>query len=109
MDPIKAAKFLKVARELASTMSKDKDKQVGCLILDPNTLFIRATGYNGFPLNIHDSDKRWERENKYTYVQHAEISAICSTARHGTHLNNSICSHLSSVFNMCQGTDSGWL
>ena len=73
------------------TMSKDKHKQVGCLILDPETLFIRATGYNGFPLGIEDTTERWERDLKYNYVQHAEMNAICSAARHGTQLKDSVC------------------
>lgn len=89
MDQAKVTKFIKMATELAITFSKDKEKQVGCIIIDPNTLFIKATGYNGFPLKVQDAPDRWERTVKQKYVQHAEMNAICSAARHGTSLDNS--------------------
>jgi dCMP deaminase len=90
MDLIKAARFMHLASTLA-TLSKDQNKQVGALLLDPDTLFIKSSGYNGFPINIRDDPDRWQKENKSSYVQHAEMNAICSAARHGTPLNNSIC------------------
>lgn len=86
----KAEKFMKVARDMANTMSKDPNKKVGCIILDPNTLFIRACGYNGFPLNTVETANRWQREEKKWWVNHAEMSAICSACRHGTSLDKSI-------------------
>lgn len=87
----KALKFLAMAKHMADTFSKDKEKKVGCIMLDPNTLFIRACGYNGTPLNIKETEERWERPNKRFYIQHAEMNAMCSACRHGTPLNNSIC------------------
>lgn len=90
MDLTKAARFMHLASTLA-TLSKDQHKQVGCILLDPDTLFIKSSGYNGFPINIQDDPERWQKENKSMYVQHAEMNAICSAARHGTPLDKSLC------------------
>lgn len=76
---------------MAGTFSKDREKKVGCLMLDPETLFIRACGYNGIPLRVKETPERWERPAKYAYVSHAEANCVCSAARHGTPLDGSIC------------------
>lgn len=87
----KAIKFLSLAKHMADTFSKDKEKKVGCFMLDPNTLFIRSTAYNGCPINVQDTDERWKRPNKSSFVVHSEVGAICAAARHGTSLDGSIC------------------
>jgi dCMP deaminase len=86
----KARKFLNMATEMAETFSKDQHKQVGCILLDPQTFLIRAMTYNGTPLGIEDTPARWERDNKPHYIVHAELGAICACARHGTPTIDSI-------------------
>ncbi len=86
----KARKFLTMATQMAETFSKDTHKQVGCILLDPDTLLIRAMTYNGTPLGIQDTPERWERPTKTQYIIHAELGAICACARHGTPTLHSI-------------------
>jgi len=82
---------MSLAQDMANTFSKDKEKRVGCILLDPKTLFIRATGYNGTALGASDSDEKWMRPNKQFHIMHAELNAICAAARHGTSLEGSVC------------------
>jgi dCMP deaminase len=49
---------------------------------------IRTTGYNSFPRGIDDSvAERYERPEKYFWIEHAERNAIYSAARVGIPLN----------------------
>lgn len=91
ISPEKARAFIDTAHDFANRFSKDEHKKVGCMILDSDTLFIKACGYNGMPFNVSETTERWSRPIKNFYVQHAEMNCICSAARHGTPLNKSIC------------------
>lgn len=86
----KAIKFFKTAKFYADQFSKDPDTKVGCLLLDPETLFIRCQSYNGFCINIQDNPERWKRPTKYFYVCHAESNVIAIAANHGICTKNSI-------------------
>lgn len=69
-----------------STASKDPSTQVGCVIVGPDRE-IRATGYNGFPRGVDDSEERLNnRELKYSLVVHAEENSLLYAARVGVSL-----------------------
>lgn len=72
---------------LIADRSKDIHTQVGCVIVGPDN-GIRATGYNSFPRGIDDSRlERYERPEKYFWMEHAERNAIYSAAKIGTPLD----------------------
>lgn len=69
----------------AARRSKDSSTQVGaCIVRDKRVL---AVGYNGFPSGIVESEERWTRPLKYTFVVHAEMNAILQSARYGIALD----------------------
>ena len=72
---------IKIAMECAKR-SKDPSTQVGAVIVDSNNR-IKATGYNGLPIGLKDTDVSWSRtggllESKYALIVHAEVNAILS-------------------------------
>ena len=68
-------RFLDLAKHI-STWSKDPSTQVGAVIVD-NSKRIISTGYNGFPIGVHDNIERLEnRDIKYEMIVHGEINAI---------------------------------
>ena len=80
-------RFLDLAREI-STWSKDPSTQIGAVIVNDDRRIL-ATGYNGFPRDIHDSDMRYhDRETKYKYVVHAEMNAIFNATYNGISLKD---------------------
>lgn len=63
--------------------SKDKHTQVGCVIVGPDNE-IRSTGYNSFVRGINDNvPERFERPEKYFWMEHSERNAIYNAARMG--------------------------
>jgi dCMP deaminase len=90
LTPEKMQKYMSIATQMAGTLSKDPDKQVGSIFLNPTTLHILSSSYNGFPFGIEDRPERWERPTKYKYVCHSEINGICSAAKHGIPLDGAI-------------------
>lgn len=67
--------------------SKDKHTQHGCIIVGPNHE-IRSTGYNSFPRGIDDNvPERFERPEKYLWMEHSERNAIFNAARVGVPLD----------------------
>ena len=68
------SRFLDLAK-LVSTWSKDPSTKVGAVITDDNNRVI-SLGYNGFPKNIQDNDRLFDRETKYNIVVHAEANAL---------------------------------
>lgn len=88
----KAIKYYKLAMSIAEIFSKDPRTKVGAIILVPDTLQVLSLGYNGMPRCVEEStSERWERPQKYMYVEHAERNAIYNAAFAGTSLRNSIC------------------
>jgi dCMP deaminase len=90
MVSFKATQFMELARTQARLFSKDPHKKVGAIFVDPESMAILSTGYNGFCRGIHESDFRWERKNKSKYVIHAEVNGIYNACRRGISLNNSV-------------------
>ena len=75
--------FFTIAK-VVSEQSKDPSTKVGCVVVD-NNKHILATGYNGFPVGMRDSDARYnDREFKLRHVCHAEANAICQRAQTGS-------------------------
>ena len=80
-------RFLGLCDHIAG-WSEDRDFQVGCVIVGPGHE-IRATGYNGLPRGVSDSDdRRFDRPSgeKFHWFEHAERNAIYNAARHGAEL-----------------------
>ena len=68
--------FLGLA-EYVSTASKDPSTKVGAVIVNPETLQVISSGFNGFPQGVADTDERYnDRETKLELVAHAEANAI---------------------------------
>ncbi len=80
-------RFLKIAKEISS-WSKDPSTQVGAIAV--NDKRIIATGYNGFPSGIDDTQSRLDdRNTKLSYMIHAEKNLIYNATLYGVSLNKS--------------------
>lgn len=87
----KSEKYFLLAKHLADNFSKDTSTKVGAIFLAPESHQILSMGYNGMPRGFDETKLvRWERPQKYLYVEHAERNAIYNACRHGTPLENSI-------------------
>jgi len=65
-----------------SKKSKDTTK-TSAIIVGPDHA-IRSTGYNGMPRGFNDLDlNKWEKPEKYYWVEHAERNAIYNASRMG--------------------------
>ncbi|NKB26441.1 MAG: dCMP deaminase [Rhodobacteraceae bacterium] len=72
-----------------ASWSEDRDFQVGCVIVDPEGHVVRATGYNGLPRGVSDTDDaRFDRPSgeKFFWIEHAERNAVYNAARAGVSL-----------------------
>jgi dCMP deaminase len=76
------ARYLDLARHVAK-WSKDPSTQVGAVVVGKDRRKI-AVGYNGFPRGIADDNRLFDREVKYTLIQHAERNVIGLTIRRTT-------------------------
>ena len=75
-------RFMRLAREI-STWSKDPSSRIGAVIVNSDRRIL-ATGYNGFPKGIHDSEERLnDREQKYPRIVHAEMNALMNALYSG--------------------------
>lgn len=73
---------------LVSTWSKDPSSRIGAVAVNDKRQIL-ATGYNGFPRNIKDTDKRLnDRELKYKLVVHAEKNCIYNATFNGVSLQD---------------------
>ena len=93
-------RFLDLASHIAE-WSKDPSTKVGAVIVDDKRRIV-ATGYNGFPKGVRDSEERLNnRALKHKLVVHAEANAILNavgslegTVLYCTHLPCSSCAKL---------------
>lgn len=75
-------RFMKLAREIAS-WSKDPSSKIGAVIVNDDRRIL-ATGYNGFPKGIEDTEERLnDREQKYPRIMHAEMNALMHALHSG--------------------------
>lgn len=73
--------------QAVSKLSKDPRTKVGAILLSKDGKKL-SIGYNGFPQYIEEPPELWERQNKHSYVVHAEINAIvnCNFEKEGATL-----------------------
>lgn len=70
--------------------SKDPSTKVGAIIVDSDNV-VRATGYNGFPRGVNDTEERLaHRPTKYAFTVHAEANAILNAARSGASVRDCV-------------------
>ena len=80
-------RFMSIAENI-STWSKDPSTVVGAIAVSPEGQIL-ATGYNGFPRGIEDTEERLNnRPTKYKYIVHAELNCILNAAWHTVSLRN---------------------
>jgi dCMP deaminase len=98
--------WLGQAQYVASEKSKDPSTQVGCVIVSQDNTLL-SQGFNGFPRGIVETEQefkshywvdedpsnpnnkafdRWDRPQKYSWVEHAERNACFNAARNGIKL-----------------------
>lgn len=76
------ARFMRLAREI-STWSKDPSTKIGAVIVNDERRIL-ATGYNGFPRGIDDSEERLnDRDQKYPRIVHGEMNALMNALYSG--------------------------
>jgi dCMP deaminase len=75
-------RFMKLAREI-STWSRDPSTKIGAVIVNDERRIL-ATGYNGFPRGIADTEERLnDREQKYPRIVHGEMNALMNALYNG--------------------------
>jgi dCMP deaminase len=75
--------------DVVKVKSKDPKTQVGCVIVGPNNEIL-STGFNGLPMGVADHlTERYERPEKYAWIEHSERNSIYLAARRGTPLEGS--------------------
>ncbi len=76
-------KLMRTAYLRAHCSSTDPSTQNGAILWNPFSKMIMIEAANHFPDGVMESDARWERPLKYSYVEHAERNAIFKAARYG--------------------------
>lgn len=80
-------RFMRIAREI-STWSKDPSSKIGAVIVNDERRIL-ATGYNGFPRGIEDSEERLNnRDEKYPRIVHGEMNALMNALYSGVSVKN---------------------
>ena len=78
-------RFMTMAK-LISSWSKDPSSQIGAVAVNDERRIL-ATGYNGFPKGITDTEERLNnREKKYPLIVHAETNALMNALYSGVSL-----------------------
>ena len=85
---VKELAYMRYA-EVAASMSKDPRSKVGAVAIDDD-FRVLATGYNGFPRGVTDSEERLcNREMKYALIVHAEANIVAQSAYSGVSIRGS--------------------
>jgi dCMP deaminase len=75
--------------QVISTWSKDPSSQIGAVVVNDERRIL-ATGYNGFPKGIADTEERLNnKEEKYSRIIHAEMNALMNALYSGVSLKDS--------------------
>ena len=82
-------RYLNLAHYI-SKWSRDPNRKCGAVIVGQDNI-EKAIGYNGLPNNVDLNDsntkKRYEKPQKYMWVEHAERNAIYTAGRNGVSLD----------------------
>ena len=76
------AEHVRTSHEYAASHSEDPDTRVGALLLRPDGALL-SSACNAMPRGVKRLSTRWERPEKYRFVEHAERNAIYECARLG--------------------------
>jgi dCMP deaminase len=68
-------RFLSLVTHQIAWWSKDPKQKVGAAVVSPDRRQIHF-GYNGFPINIQDDYRLFQRDLKNRMIIHAEANAI---------------------------------
>ena len=80
-------RFMELA-ETISNWSKDPSSQIGAVAVNDERRIL-ATGYNGFPKGIADTEERLSnRDEKYPRIVHAEMNALMNALYAGVSLKD---------------------
>jgi dCMP deaminase len=71
--------------ERVKKSSDDPDTQTAAIIVDESDDFVVAAA-NEMPVDLERKPSRLQRPEKYSYIGHAERTAICRAARNGYNL-----------------------
>jgi dCMP deaminase len=81
-------RFMDMAK-MISTWSKDPSSQIGAVAVNDERRIL-ATGYNGFPKGIADTEERLnDKDEKYPRIIHAEMNALMNALYSGVSLKDS--------------------
>lgn len=81
-------RYMDLARRVAS-WSKDPSTKVGAVLVSPLN-GVLATGFNGFPHLVNDTDARMtDRDEKLRFTIHAEHNVVLWATRHGAPVSGS--------------------
>jgi len=81
-------RFMDMAK-MISTWSKDPSSQIGAVAVNDERRIL-ATGYNGFPKGIADTEERLNnKDEKYPRIVHAEMNALMNALYSGVSLKDS--------------------
>ena len=82
-------RYLNLAHYI-SKWSRDPNRKCGAVIVGEDNI-EKAIGYNGLPNNVDLKNshikKRYEKPQKYMWVEHAERNAIYTAGRNGISLD----------------------
>ena len=80
-------RFMDMA-QMVSTWSKDPSSQIGAVAVNSEHRIL-ATGYNGFPRGIEDTEERLnDRDQKYPRIIHAEMNVLMNALYNGVSVKN---------------------
>lgn len=81
-------KYFNEIAKAVNKKSKDPNTKVGAVIVGTDNEIV-STGYNSFPRGLNDNvPERFERPEKYYWMEHAERNAIYNAARMGNSTKN---------------------
>tara|TARA_B110000503_G_scaffold57388_1_gene91954 strand:+ start:3383 stop:3904 length:522 start_codon:yes stop_codon:yes gene_type:complete len=80
-------RFMDMAK-MISNWSKDPSSQIGAVAINDERRIL-ATGYNGFPKGIADTEERLNnKDEKYPRIVHAEMNALMNALYSGVSLKD---------------------
>lgn len=81
--------YLKEAYYVASK-STDPSTTNGAIIVSQDSMFRSISACNSFPTGVKETEQRWNRDVKYSYVEHAERNVIFKCFKLGIPTKNPI-------------------